>query len=119
MFDIPNSLCCHKVVRDLLCYSPGTNGGKRRSARKPGVMVTNRALVKSKVGSLRKVARVNITQSFLKLLSSDKNITKTRQTIKNSEDKDEYKLDKHKVSKPPLFLSFPHSKCVHGLVKCF
>ena len=41
-----------------------------------------------------------------------KNITKTRQTITNSEKKDEYELDKHEVSKPPFFLSFRHSKCI-------
>ena len=36
----------------------------------------------------RKVIRVGITSSFLKLLSSDENIAKTMQTIKNSEEKE-------------------------------
>ena len=36
----------------------------------------------------------------------------TRQMIKNSEEKDEYELDKHEVSKPPFFLSFCHNKCL-------
>ena len=34
------------------------------------------------------------------------------ETIKKNEKKDEYKLDKHEVSKPPFFLSFRHSKCI-------
>ena len=35
-------------------YNPRANGAKRRSGRKPGARVTNRALAKSKVGSSRK-----------------------------------------------------------------
>ena len=37
------------------------------------------------------------------------------QTIKNSEKKDEYELDKNEVSKPPLFLSFHPYSC-HSIV---
>ena len=56
--------------------------------------------------------RVGITSSFLRLQSSEKNITKTMQTIKNSEEKDEYELDKYEVSKPSFFLSFRQSKYI-------
>ena len=35
-------------------YNPRANGAMRRSGRKPGARVTNRALAKSKVGSSRK-----------------------------------------------------------------
>ena len=76
------------------------------AATVPAPSPANRVLAKSKVGSSRKEARVGFTSSFLKLQSSGKKITKTRQTIKNSEKKDEYELDKHEVSKPLFFLSF-------------
>ena len=43
-------------------------------------------------------------------------MTKTRQTIQNSEKKDEYELDKHEVSKAPFFLSFHDSKCENKIL---
>ena len=89
---------------------PRANGAKRRSGRKPGARVTNRALAKSKVGSSRKGGHYVIF--FEVVVKPKKNITKTRQTTKNNDKKDEYELDKHEVSKAPFFLSFRHSKCI-------
>ena len=89
---------------------PRANGAKRRSGRKPGAWVTNRAIAKSKVGSSRKGGHYVIFSEVV--VERKKNITKTRQTIQNSEKKDEYELDKHEVSKSPFFLSFRHSKCI-------
>ena len=52
---------------------------KRRSRRKPGARVTNRALAKTKVGSSRKGGHYVI---FSEVVVERKNITKTMQTIK-------------------------------------
>ena len=60
---------------------------------------------------------MGVTSSFLKLLSSDKNIDKTKQTIKNSEEKDKYELDKHEVSKPRFF--FFCKQQLHGYIRLF
>ena len=67
------------------------------------------ALAKSKVGSYWKGGHYFI---FSDVVVERKNITKTRQTIENTEKKDEYELDKHEVSKPPFFLSFRHRKFI-------
>ena len=44
----------HKLSKMAARIYPRANGAKRRSGRKPGVWVTNRAIAKSKVGSSRK-----------------------------------------------------------------
>ena len=81
--------------------------------RKPEARVTNRALISVvQSGVVKEGGKGGHYVILSKVVVERKNITKTRQTIKNSEKKDEYELDKHEISKPPFLLSFRHSKCI-------
>ena len=50
----PPPAVCVLIIYGKYTINPRANGAKRRSGRKPGARVTNRAIAKSKVGSSRK-----------------------------------------------------------------